>query len=836
MNYVDRKKQLGMSLIEILVASAVSLVVIVGVVDLTSKVSNNQVKQNQGKESFYSQEAALTVAKSILFDVYSSKTSKRTEGLCRNLSVDNARPGINYVELILDFNFFEDNDRWVKKLPSDWKIVECDKKFDTKSRYEKCFKLNNENQAYFLAVGLNLVNIDAKNGKIENFPKNKNKADIKTVAFDFNAIVFNQEKNAVKSNELFVPAADVGYCELKRKRWLLSKKNTKEEYYKVYPSGSGLVDDAGKSIYNSTSFAKNKSDLLDFKLLKPSVQVGKLNSENISVDSRYNVEITCNEKKFKCSKNASDRIFDDTLDIDMILSYNPGRVFPDNINSDVSISFSSNKSSISVKGKDIDSQINKGQFLPLKKGTNNYSVSVENINGTCNKICKSVEKGSFYKGNFSFELYRGLGKKKELLKDKPETFSSHGEIACTTCYMKSCARLGLGTFGPVQRTNYSDGHPIEPLDGNIPECAVQDSKSVKSFSKVNKMSISSESCLSGHFSGGNLVLKKETCSKKLPVMCFTFGKFRLARNIDSGKLIKATKNKSHKICFEQGLEILGREKVEEWLNLKELEKYFDVSGNKLKFINLANQGFFTAPQTDEQISDTVRVFRKNLTSLSQKFWIGYDLNASGHTVGSLPLIYNTQDSLDIKESALFFGLNSTVNIESPSNTLKSFSNTIKANKAGILLHNLKHKGVAFVDSEQTKSLSYVCFNEELGFFISTKTGTKYVDGVSVCKREKNNALFYPPQTPLQWSSILLKLNKNEYDKPFPYKADKYHRAAWVAVEPLGGGSTSYNKGKYPLHPELLNLPLEDKSKNRYESVYDLIKSRRTVPGILNELR
>ncbi len=835
MNNSKIKTQSGMSLVEVILASTISLIVVAGIVNINSNISQNQTQQSSKVESFYEQETALSAAKSILFKTYSKKTGKRTDGICKNISIENIRPGINYVELLLDFSFFEHKEKWSDYLPSNWTSISCSKKLTTNSKYQKCFKMFKQNQLYYTVIGLNPINIDARNITMSVFPQNKKKEDIKKIAFDFNTLIFNDKEEAIRSNKLFVPASNVGYCEIEKQKWFSSPKGSRseKEYYKVYPSGSGLVDNSGENIYNSTSFERENNTLLEFQLLKPGIQVGKIDGTNLSIDSRYNVEISCNEKTFKCSNSDDSRQFDDTLDIDMILNYNPNRKYPDTINADLNLSFSSKLSSnIRIKDSNINSQMNRQNAISIKNGTNNFSFSIKNIQNTCNNICSSVEQGLFYKGNFSFDLYRTSGRNKESIKDTPEVFSSAGEVACTTCYMKSCARLGLGTFGPVQRTNYSDGHPIEPLDGGIPECASKNQFDIKSFTTVNKLRSSSKNCLSTSFKNRKIELTPNLCSNKLPVMCFSFGKFRFARDIQTGIIKKATKFDAPRICFEQGLEVLNKDKLTEWLNLDEdtLKEYFNIQESELKFINLANQGLFIAPQTNEQILDTTRNSKKEVSLIPTAFWAAYDQNASGYSLASLPQIVNLNTQPSIKESSLFFGLNSEVNLRKHPDTTKNFLITPSSQKAGIILHNIKHKGVTFIDETQEKSISYVCFNKNLGYFISSGVGKKYTDGVLICKNE--SAYFYPPQTPLQWSHILLNLSSNEYNKPFPDTAQKYYNAAWIAVEPVGGGSTSYTTGSYQLHQELSKLPLEDNNNNIYKSVYDLIKADTNIAEIL----
>ncbi len=834
MNNIKIKNQSGMSLVEIVLASTISLFIIAGIVDINSNISQNQVQQNIKTDSFYEQETALNAAKSVLFKTYSNETGKRTEGICKNISIENLRPGINYVEVLLDFSFFESEERWRNYVPSSWTPIDCSQKINISSKYKKCFQMIKENKLYYTVIGLNTINIDAKNLDMLTFPENQKKEDIKKIAFDFNTLIFNHKKEAIRSNKLFIPASHVEYCEVRKQRWFsASRTNSLEkEYYKVYPSGSGLVDSSGDNIYNSTSFEDSKDTLLEFQLLKSGVQAGKIEGENLSVDSRYNVEISCNERVFKCS-NSTHREFDDTLDIDMILDYSPNKTYPSTVNADLNLSFSSrNLSSIHIQNSNINSQMNRKNSISVKHGTNNFSFSVENIQNTCNNICSSAKQSLFYRGNFSFNLYRTSGEKKEPLKTTPEVFSSTGEVACTTCYMKSCARLGLGTFGPIQKTNYSDGHPIEPLDGGIPECASQNTSDLKSFSSINKFETSQNNCLSANFKNGKIKLKNALCSTKLPVMCFSFGKFRFARDIKTGIIKKATKLDAPKICFEQGLEILNKNKIIEWLNINDtsLNKYFNVQESELKFINLANQGLFIAPQTNEQVLDTIRNLEKELSSISATFWTAYDKNTSGYSLASLPQIVNLNTRPLIKESSLLFELNSVVNLRTHPNTIENFLITPNSHKAGIVLHNIKHKGVAFINDTQERSISYVCFNKQRGYFISSGVGKKYQDGVLICKN--NSAYFYPPQTPLQWSHILLALSSNEYNKPFPDTPQRYYNAAWVAVEPVGTNNTSYTTGLYQLHQELSKLPLEDNNNNTYKSVYDLIKANTDVTQIL----
>jgi hypothetical protein len=168
-------------------------------------------------------------------------------------------------------------------------------------------------------------------------------------------------------------------------------------------------------------------------------------------------------------------------------------------------------------------------------------------------------------------------------------------VACTSCYMKNCARFGLGTFGPM------DKMPTEPADAGIPECVLHESvasqkteKSDISFGASNANKCVALKLKSGDMAGYEYI--PSDCSANKKVMCFSYGKHQLAADFSgvSKTLIDAPYSQGRNICFNTSKEMF---------NTESLTGLFDQQG-----FDIANANPDNVPQNLKPLADKAKEF------------------------------------------------------------------------------------------------------------------------------------------------------------------------------------------------------------------------------------
>ena len=813
----QKMSQLGYSMVELVLAIGI-LGAMTGLIMKSSQMAMTmKVKQNDKYKFWSYRSGLLSVTKEVLLSVEDSSTGRRTRGICGNFRAIPQKPGISTVEMNLELAPVLTSSRWGQFLSSDWKLASCAKpapKSETHFQYRQCFDFVGPKKKVKKAqLTISVINLDIQTGVFDTVIREQTPtwSDVKRVAISVESIVTKNNDKTITDKELFM-GADVGYCHIAG-----TAKGSESYSYQVYPSGSAIGGGIGtSSIYNNSSFIAPSERVLAMRLGKSAgVQVGTLQGQYISADPSFNVALSCNEKKFRCPKQSGvSREFENPIRIELTVDYSPGMNLPQATPAKVDIWFNDVDSGALYHPQKVINAGTNEEFSPFSI-TGGSQVAILNFEDRssgplCRAVCTPKPNNTKPRVRLAstIELVDSAGRSIYA----PQSFVSSDELSCTVCYMKSCRRLGLGTFGPYWPSPASDrGQPDEPLDGTVPECAMKDHAfELKSMSPYVQSVGTDHSCISGFFDiDGSLKLESKNCSDVLPVMCFAFGGFRLAKEVASGVTAKATHRNAAKTCFSQGQEIVDKSKMRALFS--SFNKTFNPSlmspgptSEALIFHNVARQGIFLAPQIPSQIQQ-MKVDLE--TGFDQKrFWLNLQSDKGGRVIGHVPMVANL-NIIDPKQSALYFDDDGSPKQRGASvNSVSSLGLDISSSqegtynvRVGMLVHNIRDKGVIAVRKKQVQAQKFLCMkhNSSHDMFLSSGRSTKFENGHDRCASDGGG--FYPPITPLQWAQALQVLSPNHPSQAFPSTSGV--EAVWVGIEFLNDRNSSAT-GSYKIHKEL----------------------------------
>lgn len=401
---------------------------------------------------------------------------------------------------------------------------------------------------------------------------------------------------------------------------------------------------------------------------------------------------------------------------------------------------------------------------------------------TCRQICSSGNNYNVtgggpqnrYAGYLNFSFVGHGENQEEVVSDK---------IGCTACYMKNCDQFGIGTFGPM------DQMPYQPLDSTIPECSIYEPDSVVYNDRAHLKNVYSSDwgttgeCVVASLdsSNGKFILETEDCNKELPVMCYGYGTFFLARDIVSGSStysVQKYKNASRR-CFETSLEKADIARLDGYLGSK---PGLPIKGGVYDFFNLAHQGQFLAPQTSEDFKSYNDWRLENGIANSEKFWVA--LKKDGEKgVQSRPPVISKEVSKN--KHALYFDGNKRLGYQSFPHSVKHAKG--ESEYGALLYHNIKYKGLAYVKTENPieggVDLRYLCrkANFPFSFFVSKGKDSKLSDGEAKCESE--SGIFLPPLTSYEWIKAMTLVEELSTLHPFPDPSNAgTPDPVWVALK------------------------------------------------------
>ncbi len=752
---------------------------------------------------------------------------RKVRGVCPLVSSPTLSPGVGSINISLANagKVFNNDSNWDNFFPS-WQETK-NKECELKGAWGKCYKVipskvvasfsegDLEKKDIIASVAIYPVNMNPHtNGGGSLFKRltlsDRKLYDAKDIGFEIVATVnFNNDKMERRKKVMsdFFWAPNVGVCD-----YTLKDGKTK---VKLSLNGSGASDPSGMTVYNRSGFTGNLKEPIDINWKKTQVQAGIVtnNGNFITSDTSKNIFGSCNETKYRCPQVKSNQREYGPINLYTNVQYNKYNKVNDG-NGSNTMTF---KPRIQLKkgsGGDLFSTSNQtytfrndtkkaGEESTLK-GAHSLAFMITDRNSKdATKVCRSIctEQTNYNTNDASWEdRYTPYLKSRFASSLESYQYSSGQELGCTACYMKNCSQFGLGTFGPMAAM------PSQPLDSSLPECSLKESKTrvntPATYFSAKKVgtpwSTSESSCMSATLnrSTNELEYKPEDCAKKLPVLCYNFGAYVLARDVLNNKeaLSYVTYTDAGNRCYRMGREVARPSELDQYIGGK-----FDAPKNKdgnYDFINLAQQGIFLAPQYKQDIVDMSSWFVENGIPNQKRFWVAMVRDGKSNIIARPPFApkYDSQDRF-----ALYFtGGGSLVAQKYPSSLEIGQSS---GPKAFILSHHIKFKGLFAAAAQKpfgTKRIPFLCRRKGIDgdYFISKKDSFKFDEGAMICSAE--GGVFIPPTTPVGWVSAMSKLNpfSGQYGYPNPRQVKKDEiPVAWVGMS-SGGTPDNYHKNWY----------------------------------------
>lgn len=794
----------GFSLIDTMVSFAVLGVVTAG----TVKVMDNFNLQLETTErvsavSKFGTEL-LDGGIKLVAEVKNEATEESNLGVCSWAYTKQKNAGMGVIQLILpaekskDVLAFSDT-RWQKMLPN-WKVMPGDHK-DCKdsNNYSRCLVPSLSEASEENALALRRSDIVAKLSIVPTYI-NPAKGFLQPVG-----LLRSQRKAESASDLAMLVKAELYFTQFRGK----TEDNLGQRGVKTYESifwvpgvgtcdsqnnlrmslsGMGASDPDGKTIYHRTSFGEAKNVTpVEVTFLRTQAQGGQISQGRfISTNRTSSIVASCNESRYQCPNLNSQTRDYDKVEIKMRLDFKPqNRVAFHATQMDLVP-----KMKIVKGGEDAVSSTGSlatyyfdGQNTPKEKYTISRSHSmhahIADGNGKGNRMCRRVcqENTNYNAGGRSTydtyvpvldQIYLGYtGLISERLDEA---------LGCTACYMKNCAQLGIGTFGPMQK------QPYQPLDSNVPECWVNEDEEEEVYTSEPfqiQGKLNGEGCLAARLiEGDRLLLTARSCSESLPVMCYNFGSFLLAQDVgeNNKKIVTDTFQGAHRACFELGKEIVSPEELRRLQDLG-LRETKSMSKANRSIINVAYQGLFLAPQIAEDI-EAYRIWAsKQAVRSNTWFWLNLRYK-DGEIVAPPPQIVSDRDPV---EAAVTYDANGNLATYISSSGLWSFNPVASDDADYLLFHSLRLKGALPASTTKNTAYKVLCMNGGEPIVSLQKIGNPS-QAESVC--EQIGSSFVPPRTPVQWVKALEKVKPWSDRFPFPEVAGSkdfdLSEPVWVA--------------------------------------------------------
>ena len=810
----------GMGLLEVIVCLGLLGGLAVCIVRTTGFLSKSRIKFDRDEDIKEIHLNAVIAARQLLLGVV-DRDGGRTAGICSLVSLsNNVKSPVGFIKIDLA-NFYKKivtNERLKEFLP-EW--IKVNDPFCVNSN-ETCLKLDTLAQVSekirranpmvkFVIVP---VSMDPMIAPLHS-PLSSGKYDAKAIGFSvMTTIRFNSGKSKQNlEHRGFAWSVLAGTCDHKK-----GNKN-----YKLSFSGMDIVDwkDAANKkasiILNRPGFGvAGAAPPVDVTFRNIVAQEGSYNEKGsfIFADPAKNIVTSCREISWRCPNlSSSTREYSDLRVMGDVYYRTNNAVFSgSSMKIRMSYDIKKNGNSLgvasdkyfSLQGDDCSAKDAKGNVVKSCR----KSASIEKVLGTTqspisvamwdrgstiksNNICRKIcDKSSNYNTSGTTLQNKWVGYMKFEYVDfgKSDEFAVSDRVGCTSCYMKNCNQFGLGTFGPMENL------PYQPLDAQIPECVVHEPTSVlyntdpyASSPKEGTPWDKITGCVSARLDNtqDRLIFRVESCLNRLPVMCFSFGQYRLARDISSSgrsSLSEVVYRQAANRCFAMGREsIKGQSRLTSYLGQQNVS--LPVRNGMYVFNNLASQGIFLAPQTSEDIN----YFRKwmvqmGVNSSNTWFWVALRKEGKNNLLPRLPLL---PDNIDNEKYALFYGADRKLRYKEITNILPAKSSTDKAYP--ILVHNIKYKGVRLYGAGRSFSNAhYLCRKKTSPhmLFLSSARDGSITGGKSACAAQSGD--FSPPLNTYEWVKAMLLLEPNDPLLPFPdpNKTSEIKKA-WVAIEAKG---------------------------------------------------
>ena len=817
--------QKGMSFVEVLLAAGVGVTVMSMSFYLLMKSTQIKQKTEKTKEAWYVLSDSLSRGKKVFLDVKDSRTGKHSQGICDFMSTETPGYGVGLIRLDLTPDGIGQSltRRWSKYFSTDYSNggAKCSASGDL----ERCFtpKQNildsmggkfksNEVSLKVKVTPISLAPTENQ-GLFKPITGSLKSIDVKTVGFLIKSevnyrvtIPDSTDKTSdqawrTDSSSSVIWAADVSYCDFE----------SSEGTIQLYPSGTGLGDTTGKVQYNRTNFNAKDVEPLNIIVQKKVIQAGILNNGRVQTDANKNIEISCNETAYRCANSNEKRTYANSLFIEALINYaQPNKVTGRGnvpVSLDLQIIDSGRRNLLNkyrpqstvtwdngtykkVGDKyyliDDDGKTTK-QPMTLT-GSHNLRYDMSQVTSMCSEICSQsrIAKGvlSYYPA-IRYTLHDVTIGTKGAVGNYSDQFISSSPVGCTACYMKNCSRFGLDTFGPMTK------QPFEPLDSVIPECAMNESEEVQKLSMTDHSvvkGLSAGTCIAARVTSTGFAYEARSCSEKLPVLCYNYGKHLLAQKVTgtSSSFVKGSFAQGSRICYEMGREKVVKAKLSELFDQQGVSKS-GLSGLPSTFVNNAKQGLFIAPQNSRHIADSRRWLVGKQNVGSRRFWVNLNQDKSGK-VYAPPAEMSSRNVAG--ESYSLYYKSGRIKLTKNSLAPKPIFSSVSGARGAILFNDVRFKGVvvASADLPSSQKFEFLCRKRSAPhelFVTKNSKSSRLQDGASACARE--SGYFIPPMTSLQWVKALHLVSPHAVDLPFTDPESQIApNGVWVAMSKVSG--------------------------------------------------
>ena len=402
----------------------------------------------------------------------------------------------------------------------------------------------------------------------------------------------------------------------------------------------------------------------------------------------------------------------------------------------------------------------------------------------------------------------------------------HGIRAqCTVCHMKNCHRYGVGTFGKAQE------QPVEPYDGSVPECVLNNS--VSSLNNSSEIRVASSNdldkkCIVKTSSG----LKAKACgsdtttdyaSGNKKALCFVNGQSKMISGASGG--LRASLNCLAPLEEAQMLGVANAKGV--WTNglLPSLSLAYNLPPASTDATMRTVKKVLTDGGLTETTKDSKKVFEiKNSANMATYFsdpldstvepssgdeiWVNIQRDASDAFLGGWPSMmkggdwaffyrepfdgtrFNDVDDVPVADLPSGETTNSIKRRSRPARPIfvkmagfgidghhsTNETKTGTSIKALQLVHHLKYKGLRGVGQTTSRDFPYLCRDVSSSYSIqrlkdmikvSTRKGNNLSSGQAACQNLGDEWYFMPPDSRELWAAALQAVAPNATRYSFP---------------------------------------------------------------------
>ncbi|WP_374073620.1 hypothetical protein [Bdellovibrio bacteriovorus] len=814
MNFKSPK---GFSVVEGIIAAGVVALSVLAVGTIVGQHSR-LTKSAQAKQEMPGISTdVLNRTRSLLLDTQDTATQLKTKGLCALLEPREIKPGIIPVELVVDrVADAYTQEKWATVFAPEWKLEAFSvtgsggiqfslAAVEGKNVLLSSRAIDSQSLRVYMNASIRTLDPGAEDVLFSEISSNTKRIDAKKVVFmleavtKYDKILENGVRQEVKTDSKdLVSILDVGSCDI---------KDASGKALILSPAGTGIGDPSGRTIFNNTEFKDIGVAAFEITMSAMEVVQGKYINGRLSADRTKNVVSACTETRYRCPKTKEERSYRSFINLIADVNYHarnmygyrerarviPKLEFADANGNDYLSRYNASVNytvSASVNYRQHSDQlyypVNSGGGLDLTapmsfgEGNNRILASVNNAEPLCRQVC-SVTKPTTLKPELKMstpDLLNTDGK------PVSEVGSASMPLHCTMCFMKSCTRMGLETFGPVTEM------PPEPLDAQIPECAAQDdmeAKKILPFAEQNINTSIASSCISAKVVDGKLVYRTRDCNDSLPVMCFAFGEYTLATPLGVSTPRVEKYSMASRACRDLGRESHATETLrlgilQQGGSIANIDK-IPSSNGRYAFLNLSKAGSFIAPQSEEEKLRAVVDLQKEFgtAQVQSEFWVALKMEMGG-VVADIP-VASTSNNAD-EQHLVYYSPAGVQTHDMVTTTPYSFVEppTGASDTAFVLFNHVKFRGVVPVSRQQETAFEFLCQKKtDKSFFVTAGKANRSFDvGGSAC--ESQGGLFAAPHSPTAWLQALLKVQAHGNYAPFPELTANPPNRVWVALE------------------------------------------------------